>query len=65
MKKMTKIIRKIDIEKQYAQILKLETDYLLASLWTAMQNKDEKEIDLCKKRLKEIQDELKGLNAYV
>ncbi len=65
MKQMIKIIRKVDIEKQYEQILRLELDYELASLYSAMQEKDEKEMEKCKKRLKEIQDELDGLHAYV
>ncbi|MFP3919731.1 hypothetical protein U5N28_18160 [Lysinibacillus telephonicus] len=65
MKQMIKIIRKVDIEKQYEQILRLELDYELASLYAAMQEKDEKEMEKSKKRLKEIQDELDGLHAYV
>ncbi|MCP1143892.1 hypothetical protein D1B33_02715 [Lysinibacillus yapensis] len=65
MKQMIKIIRKVDIEKQYEQVLRLELDYELASLYAAMQEKDEKEMEKSKKRLKEIQDELDGLHAYV
>lgn len=62
---MIKIIRKVDIEKQYEHILRLELDYELASLYAAMQENDEKEMEKSKKRLKEIQDELDGLHAYV
>lgn len=65
MKQMIKIIRKVDIEKQYEQVLRLELDYELASLYSAMQGKDVEEMEKCKKRLKEIQDELDGLHAYV
>ncbi|SOB92126.1 hypothetical protein SAMN05880501_101447 [Ureibacillus xyleni] len=65
MKQMIKIIRKVDIEKQYEQVLRLELDYELASLYAAMQEKDAKEMEKSKKRLKEIQDELDGLHAYV
>lgn len=65
MKQMIKIIRKVDIEKQYEEALRLELDYELASLYSAMQEKDTKEMERCKKRLKEIQDELDGLHAYV
>ncbi|MEK9197632.1 hypothetical protein ACH0B5_16470 [Ureibacillus sp. 179-F W5.1 NHS] len=65
MKQMIKIIRKVDIEKQYEHILRLELDYELASLYAAMQENDEKEMEKSKKRLKEIQDELDGLHAYV
>lgn len=65
MKQMIKIIRKVDIEKQYEQVLQLELDYELASLYSAMQEKNITEMEKCKKRLKEIQDELDGLHAYV
>ncbi len=65
MKQMIKIIRKVDIEKQYEQILRLELDYELASLYAAMQEKDEKEMEKSKTRLKEITDELDGLSVYV
>ncbi len=65
MKQMIKIIRKVDIEKQYEHVLRLELDYELASLYVAMQDKDESEMEKSKKRLKEIQDELDGLHAYV
>jgi ABC-type phosphate transport system auxiliary subunit len=65
MKQMIKIIRKVDIEKQYEHVLRLELDYELASLYSAMQENNEKEMEKCKKRLKEIQDELDGLHAYV
>lgn len=65
MKQMIKIIRKVDIEKQYEEVLRLELDYELASLYSAMQEKNIKEMEKSKKRLKEIQDELDGLHAYV
>ncbi|MGE7664131.1 hypothetical protein ACQKMN_00295 [Ureibacillus composti] len=65
MKQMIKIIRKVDIEKQYELVLRLELDYELASLYSAMQGKNVEEMEKCKKRLKEIQDELDGLHAYV
>ncbi|KYG89368.1 hypothetical protein MHH70_07230 [Metasolibacillus sp. FSL H7-0170] len=64
MKQMIKIIRKVDVEKQYEYILRLELDYELASLFEAMQVKNEKEMDKSKKRLKEIQEELESLHAY-
>ncbi|MCT6942573.1 MAG: hypothetical protein M3Z62_19315 [Metasolibacillus sp.] len=64
MKQMVKIIRKVDVEKQYERILRLELDYELASLFEAMQVKDEAEIEKSKKRLKEIQEELESLFAY-
>lgn len=61
---MVKIIRKVDVEKQYEYILRLELDYELASLFEAMQVKDEKEMEKSKTRLKEIQQELENLYAY-
>ena len=64
MKQMIKIIRKVDIEKQYEEILRLELDYELASLFSAMNEKNAIEMDKAKKRLAEIQLELDGLHAY-
>lgn len=64
MKQMIKIIRKIDIEKQYEEILRLELDYELASLYAAMNEQNTFDIEKAKKRLKEIQGELEGLHAY-
>lgn len=61
---MIKIIRKVDIEKQYEEILMLEMDYELATLFVAMNDNDQSEINKSKKRLTEIQEELKGLHAY-
>lgn len=65
MKQMIKIIRKVDIEKQYEEILMLEMDYELATLFAAMNDNDQSEINKSKNRLTEIQEELKGLHAYV
>ena len=64
MKQMIKIIRKVDIEKQYEEILMLEMDYELATLFAAMNDNDQPEIEKAKKRLVEIQEELNGLHAY-
>lgn len=64
MKQVVKIIRKVDIEKQYERILQLELDYELASLFFAMNEKDEGAIAKSKKRLTEIQMELESLHAY-
>lgn len=64
MKQMIKIIRKVDIEKQYEEILMLEMDYELATLFVAMNDNDQSEINKSKNRLTEIQEELKGLHAY-
>lgn len=64
MKQIVKIIRKVDIEKQYKHILLLEVDYELASLFAAMNEQNAGEIEKSKKRLIEIREELEGLHAY-
>lgn len=63
MKQMIQIIRKADVEKEYIHVLKLELDYELASLFDAMQQDDNSEIDKSKKRLQEIHVELEALHA--
>jgi len=45
MKPFVKIIRKVDIEKQYEHILQLELDYELASLFAAMNEKNDMELE--------------------
>lgn len=64
MKQMIKIIRKVDMEKQYERILQLELDYELSTLYLAMQQNNEIDILKSKRRLKEIYEELEGLRAY-
>ena len=64
MKQMIKIRRKADIEKQYEEILRLELDYELASLFAAMNEHNATDMEKAKKRLAEIQSELDGLHAY-
>ena len=64
MKQMIKIIRKVDIEKQYEHILRLELDYELTSLYAAMKENNEVDMKKSKKRLQEIHEELEGLHAY-
>jgi hypothetical protein len=64
MKQMIKIIRKVDMEKQYERILQLELDYELSTLYLAMQQNNEFDILKSKRRLKEIYEELEGLRAY-
>lgn len=63
MKQMIQIIRKADVEKEYINGLKLELDYELASLYDAIQQKNETEMETAKKRLKEIHTELEALHA--
>ena len=64
MRQMIKIIRNVDIEKQYEHILQLELDYELATLYLAMQQNNEDDMLKSKLRLKEINEELEGLRAY-
>ena len=64
MKQMIKIIRKVDIEKQYEHILRLELDYELATLYAAMKDNNEVDMNKSKERLQEIHEELEGLHAY-
>lgn len=63
MKQMIQIIRKAEVEKEYINALKLELDYELASLFDAMQQKDEMQSGKSKKRLQEIHVELEALHA--
>lgn len=63
MKQMIQIIRKADVEKEYIHVLKLELDYELASLFDAIQQDNNREIDKSKKRLQEIHVELEALHA--
>ena len=64
MRQMIKIIRKVDMEKQYEHILQLELDYELATLYLAMQQNNEIDMLNSKRRLKEIYEELESLRAY-
>ncbi|UED81930.1 hypothetical protein FH508_0008550 [Lysinibacillus sp. CD3-6] len=64
MKQFIKIIRKVDIEKQYRHLLSLEQDYELASLSQAMKDSDSAEIIRSKNRLKAIHNELEEMEIY-
>ena len=61
---MIKIIRKVDIQKQYEQVLQLELDYELATLFDAMKEQNELDIKKSKQRLHEIYSELQGIAIY-
>ena len=63
MKQMIQIIRKADVEKEYIHVLKLELDYELASLFDAMERKNDRDINISKQRLQEIHVELEALHA--
>ena len=64
MKQIIKVIRKVDIMKQYEQVLRIELDYELLCLHEAMEKKDDEYKEKCIKRLKEIHSELEWLKAY-
>ena len=61
MKKIIIIIKDVDSTLQYRHVLELEQDYELVSLYDFMKQHDEEGVAKSKKRLKEIQDELKSL----
>ena len=61
MKQIIIIIKDVDRAMQYRHVLELEQDYELVSLYDFMKQHDEQGITKSKKRLKEIQDELKSL----
>lgn len=63
MKQIIKIIRKVDLEKQYEEMLLLEIDYELGTLFDAMQIDDKSQMDKSKQRLAEINQELKDFNT--
>ncbi|MGE7946499.1 hypothetical protein [Lysinibacillus sp. NPDC093688] len=63
-KPFIKIIRKVDIERQYRHMLELEQDYELASLYQALKDDDAAEIIRSKKRLKEIRCDIESIAEY-
>ncbi|MGB2992057.1 MAG: hypothetical protein WBB47_05430 [Paenisporosarcina sp.] len=63
MKQVVHIIRKQEVEKKLILGLKLELDYELASLFDAIQQENQSEIDKSKARLSEIHSELEALHA--
>lgn len=63
MKQVVHIIRKQEVEKKLILGLKLELDYELASLFDAIQQENQCEIDKSKARLSEIHSELEALHA--
>lgn len=63
MKQVMKILRKAEVDKKH--VLQLELDYELASLYSAMQQKNIEEMEKSKRRLKEIQQELQSLHVFI
>lgn len=64
MKQLMNMVRKTDFERNYINGLKLELDYELITLYDAMKEKDEKQIEQSKKRLSEIHSELEAFHAF-
>ena len=64
MKQVVHVIRKADVEKEYVKVLQLELDYELATLFDALELKDEKQEVKSKNRLREIHRELETLNGF-
>ncbi|SIT68156.1 hypothetical protein [Edaphobacillus lindanitolerans] len=64
MKQVIHVIRKADVEKQYVNMLTLELDYELATLYDAMSQSDSEQQEKSKKRLKEIHTELEKYDAF-
>ena len=64
MKQVVHVIRKADVEKEYVKVLHLELDYELASLYDAMQQADDKEIEKSTNRLHQIHREMETLNGF-
>ncbi|MCM3568755.1 hypothetical protein [Neobacillus mesonae] len=50
-------------EKERTAVLRLEMDYELATLFEAIEEKDEKKIRQCKQKLEKIRQELLRLKA--
>lgn len=65
MRQIVKIIRKADVVKEKMEVLERETDYLLATLYQAMQEKNEKEKGNCIARLKELHNESRLLLDHI
>jgi hypothetical protein len=65
MKQVVHIVRKEDVEKKIINGLQLELDYELASLFDAMQMKNDAEIVKSKDRLAEIHNELEAMHALL
>lgn len=65
MRQVIHLIRQEDVEKEYVEVLFLELDYELATLYDAIQQDDEKQKEKSKARLKEITSELELLDVLV
>lgn len=65
MRQVIHLIRQADVEKEYVEVLLLELDYELATLYDAIQQNDDKQKGKSKTRLKEISSELELLDVLI
>jgi len=63
MKQLMNLAKKMEVEKKKKAVLRLEMDYELATLFDAMNEKDEKQKVESKQKLERIRQELLKLNA--
>ena len=57
------LAKKMEVEKEKKAVLRLEMDYELATLFDAMNEKDDKQKNLSKQKLERIRQELLRLKA--
>jgi hypothetical protein len=62
-KQLMNLAKKMEVEKEKKAVLRLEMDYELATLFDAMNEKDEKQKKLSKQKLERIRQELLRLKA--
>lgn len=65
MRQVIHLIRQADVEKEYVEVLLLELDYELATLYDAIQQNDDNQKGKSKTRLKEISSELELLDVLI
>ena len=63
MKQLMNLAGKMEVEKKRKAVLRMEMDYELATLFDAMNEKDEKQKVESKRKLERIRQELLRLNA--
>lgn len=63
MKQLMNLAKKMEVEKKKKAVLRLEMDYELATLFDAMNEKDEKQKVESKQKLERIRQELLRLKA--
>lgn len=62
-KQLMNLAKKLEVEKEKKAVLRLEMDYELATLFDAINEKNEKQKKLSKQKLERIRQELLRLNA--